>query len=75
MQAGQYSQLHGAFLRLIVSVNLLPPLLVSFTGEQHRGQQGVACVVSVVIGWWPRLVLSPVEHVLVPPQIVLGTQT
>lgn len=39
------------------------------------GRQGVACVVSVVIGWRPRLMLSPVEHVLVPPQIVPGTQT
>lgn len=38
----------------------------------NTGQLGVACVVSVVIGWWPRLALSPVEHVLVPPQIVPG---
>lgn len=35
-QAGRWNQLHEAFLRLPVSVNLLPPLLVSFAGEQRR---------------------------------------
>lgn len=58
----------------IIDFASLLPLLVCFTGEQY-GKQGVAGVVSVVIGWWPRVVLSPVEHVLVPPQIVPGTQT
>lgn len=35
----------------------------------------MACVVSVVIGWWPMLVLSSVEHVVVPPQIVAGSHS
>lgn len=46
-----------------------------FSPVNNRGKQGVAGVVAVVIGWRPRLVLSSVEHVLVPPQIVPGTQT
>lgn len=32
----------------------------------NAGQKGVASVITVVIGCWPGLVLSPVEHVSVP---------
>ena len=73
MQACKCGQFR-AFLLLLVSVNLLPPLPLSSTWEQHRPAGSGWC--RLCCDWLlAQAVLSPVEHVLVPPQIVPGIQS
>ena len=67
------SELHEVFFLLMEAVNLSPPLLVSSTGEQH-GPAGCDWCHRCYDWLVAEFVLSPVEHVLVPPQIVPGTQ-
>lgn len=73
MQARELCLPHEARPLFMVYVNLFLLSSSPFSLAKDAGQQGVARVVFVVIGWWPRSVLSPVEHVLVPPQIAPGT--